>query len=112
MGRRETQMERFEEVFFWVLYVATALFAHEKLTYEFSVPKYAILSLGFSILLTISIIKILKKKTFALKINTAHLLFLGFALSSLLSTINVLRDRPFYFIYTICLLYTSPSPRD
>ncbi len=100
-------MERFEEVFFWVLYVTTALFAHEKLTYEFSVPKYAILSLGFSILLTISIIKILKKKTFALKINTAHLLFLGFALSSLLSTINVLRDRPFYFIYTIDIaLYT------
>ncbi len=99
-------MTKFEEIFFTVLYVVVALFAHKKLTYEFSVPKYAILSLGFSILLTIAIIRLLKKKG-TLKFNFAHLLFFGFAVSALLSTINVFRDRPFYLVYSIDIaLYT------
>ena len=101
------RFEKFEEVFFSVLYVVVALFAHKKLTYEFSVPKYAILSLGFTILLAASIIYLLRKQRYTIKLNMSHLLFFGFAVAALLSTINVYRDRPFYFTYSIDIaLYT------
>ena len=97
---------KFEEIFFEVLYVVVALFAHRKLTYEFSVPKYAILSLGFSILLTFVIFRLLRERK-GFEVNLGHLLFLGFAVSSILSSINVYRDRPFYFRYSIDIaLYT------
>ncbi|MCD6448933.1 MAG: O-antigen ligase family protein, partial [Thermotogaceae bacterium] len=99
--------EKFEEVFFSVLYVVVALFAHKKLTYEFSVPKYAMFSLGFTVLLAAAIVYLLKKDRYTIKINLSHILFFGFAVSALLSTINVYRDRPFYFIYSIDIaLYT------
>ncbi len=97
----------FEEIFFQVLYVIVALFAHKKLTYEFSVPKYAIFSLGFSILLSIALIRMLKREKLKIEVNLGHILLLGFALTSLISTINVAIDRPFYFFYSIDIaLYT------
>ncbi len=100
-------MSTFEEVFFQVLYVVVALFAHKKLTYEFSVPKYAIFSVGFAILLSIALIRMLKKNHTKFEINFGHILLFGFALTSLISTINVAIDRPFYFFYSIDIaLYT------
>ncbi len=100
-------MSNFEEVFFQVLYVVVALFAHKRLTYEFSVPKYAIFSIGFSILLSIAIIRMLRKSHTKFELNLGHLLLLGFALTSLISTVNVALDRPFYFFYSIDIaLYT------
>ena len=99
------RFEKFEEVFFSVLYVVVALFAHKKLTYEFSVPKYAILSLGFTILLAASIIYLLRKQKYTIKLNMSHLLFFGFAAAAFLSTINVYRDRPFYFVYSIDIAF-------
>ncbi len=98
--------EKFEEIFFEILYVVVALFAHKKLTYEFSVPKYAILSLGASILLTVAIVKLLRKRG-KFEINLGHIFFLGMALSAILSSLNVYRNRPFYFRYSIDIaLYT------
>lgn len=100
-------MSTFEEIFFQVLYVVVALFAHKKLTYEFSVPKYAIFSVGFAILLSIALIRMLKKNHTKFEVNFGHILLFGFALTSLISTINVAIDRPFYFFYSIDIaLYT------
>ncbi len=105
--KQENAFEKFEEIFFMVLYVIVALFAHKKLTYEFSVPKYAIFSLGFTIILTATVIYLIKKGKYTIKINLGHVFLFGFATAALLSTINVLRDRPFYFRYSIDIaLYT------
>ena len=100
-------MSTFEEIFFQILYVVVALFAHKKLTYEFSVPKYAIFSIGFSILLSIALIRMMRKGETKFEINLGHIFLLGFALTSLVSTINVAIDRPMYFFYSIDIaLYT------
>jgi len=94
-------MSRFEEILLHITVVVVALFAHKRLTYEFSVPKYAILSLMISILFFYLIFKWLRKKEIKIYFNMAHVGWFLFSLSALLSTINVYRDNPSYFRYSI-----------
>jgi len=94
-------MSRFEEILLHITVVVVALFAHKRLTYEFSVPKYAILSLMISILFFYLIFKWLRKKEIKIYFNMAHVGWFLFSLSAFLSTINVYRDNPSYFRYSI-----------
>lgn len=87
----------FSDILMHVTVVLVALFAHPKLTYEFSVPKYAILTLAISILFTVLLFKWLKEKKIRFYISTAHVLWFLFAIVSIISSFNVLRDNPFYF---------------
>lgn len=94
-------MSKFEEILLHITVVVVALFTHKKLTYEFSVPKYAILSLMISILFFYLIFKWLKKKEIKIYFNMAHVGWFLFSLSAILSTINVYKDNPSYFRYSI-----------
>lgn len=38
------------EVLFYIMYIVVALFSSKKLTYEFSVPKYAIITVFLSVI--------------------------------------------------------------
>ncbi|MDK2885919.1 MAG: hypothetical protein PWP54_477 [Thermosipho sp. (in: thermotogales)] len=87
----------FNDILMHITVVLVALFAHPKLTYEFSVPKYAILTLAISILFTVLLFKWLKEKKIRFYISTAHVLWFLFAVVSIISSFNVLRDNPFYF---------------
>ena len=87
----------FGDILMHITVVLVALFAHPKLTYEFSVPKYAILTLAISILFTVLLFKWLKEKKIRFYISSAHILWFLFAIVSIISSFNVLRDNPFYF---------------
>ncbi len=98
-------MSQFEEILLHITVVVVALFTHRKLTYEFSVPKYAILSLMISILFFYLIFKWLKRKEIKIYFNMAHVGWFLFSLSAFLSTINVYRDNPLYFRYSIDIAF-------
>ncbi|MBO8160735.1 MAG: O-antigen ligase family protein [Thermosipho sp. (in: Bacteria)] len=91
----------FNDILLHITVVLVALFAHPKLTYEFSVPKYAILTLAISILFTSFLFKWIKEKKIKFYISHAHVLWFLFAIVSIISSFNVLRDNPFYFRQSI-----------
>ncbi|OOC37580.1 polymerase [Thermosipho melanesiensis] len=84
-------------MFLNITIVLVALFASPKLTYEFSVPKYAILTFAFSVLFTYLAAKVIKEKKISIYISPAHIIWFFFAISSIISSFNTLRDNPFYF---------------
>ena len=102
------------EILFYIMYVVVALFSSRKLTYEFSVPKYALITVFLSVMFFMILMKILRKEKLEIRFNMAHVAFFAFAISALLSTINVYRDNPVYFrysfdiaIYVLLMFFTS-----
>ncbi|SHH43729.1 O-antigen ligase family protein [Thermosipho atlanticus] len=87
----------FGDILMHATVVLVALFSHPKLTYEFSVPKYAILTLAISILFTYLMFKWIKEKKIKFYITSAHVLWFAFGIVSIISSFNVLRDNPYYF---------------
>ncbi|MBT1247286.1 MULTISPECIES: O-antigen ligase family protein [unclassified Thermosipho (in: thermotogales)] len=87
----------FKDLLLQITIVLVALFASPKYTYEFSVPKYAILTLSISILFTYLAVKWIKEKKISFYISTAHVIWFFFAIVSIISSFNVLRYNPFYF---------------
>lgn len=87
----------FKDILFQIAIVLVALFASPKYTYEFSVPKYAILTLFMSIMFTYLAFKWIKEKKISFYITPAHIVWFLFSISSVISSFNVLRDNPFYF---------------
>lgn len=102
------------EVLFYIMYIVVALFSSKKLTYEFSVPKYAIITVFLSVIFFMSLLKILRREKLEIRFNMAHVAFFAFSVSALLSTINVYRENPVYFrysfdiaIYVLLMFFTS-----
>ncbi|PLV58281.1 O-antigen ligase [Thermotoga sp. KOL6] len=89
------------EIVFYAMYSVVALFSSRKLTYEFSVPKYAIITAFLVIVFIMTLWKLSKKEKVEIKFTMAHFAFFTFSISALLSTINVYRDNPLYFRYSI-----------
>lgn len=87
----------FKDIIFQIAIVLVALFASPKYTYEFSVPKYAILTAFISVLFTYLAIKWFKEKKISFYITTPHIIWFLFSIASIISSFNVLRDNPFYF---------------
>ncbi|QTA38905.1 O-antigen ligase family protein [Thermosipho ferrireducens] len=87
----------FQDILMHITIVLVALFTSQKYTYEFSVPKYAILTLAISVLFTMLVFKWIKEKKISLYLTPAHVLWIGFAIVSIISSFNVLRDNPYYF---------------
>jgi O-antigen ligase len=94
-------MGKIEEIFLHVTVIITALFANKFVTYEFSVPKYAVLTTMVLILSIGLIFRWWKEKQLKLYFSFSHLFWFLFSLSSILSTISVYRYNRFYFRYSI-----------
>ena len=87
----------FEELVLYITIPLVALFAHREYTYEFSTPKYAILTIAsflIGLYLILRLMKVKKLKFFASKV---HFIWFAFSLVALLSTYNTWRDNPNFF---------------
>ncbi len=94
-------MSKVEEILLHLTVIVVALFANKYVTYEFSVPKYAILT-AFTLLISVMLIyRLYKEKQMKLYISMANILWFFFSFASLLSTIAVYRQNRFYFRYSI-----------
>ena len=102
-------MSEFEEILLHVAIVLIALFSSPVITYEFSVPKYAILTIIATVLFIRIFMKVLKDRKIEIFLTPAHWVWIGFGIASLLSTINVYTDMQRYFKYSfdIALQYIS-----
>ncbi|MGC9384895.1 MAG: O-antigen ligase family protein, partial [Kosmotogaceae bacterium] len=95
-----------ETVIYLTMILVIPLFIVKGFTHEPSTGKHFIYSLGFSIILIISL---LKKRQDSLRIyyNNVHLAALGFGVAALLSIFPLLQDNPHYFRYTLDIaIYT------
>jgi len=94
-------MSKVEEILLHVTVIVVALFANKFVTYEFSVPKYAILT-AFTFLICIMLVyRVLKDKELKLYISMASISWFLFSFASLISTISVFKENRFYFRYSI-----------
>lgn len=87
----------FEEILWYVTIPLVALFAHPRYTYEFSTPKYAILTVAVFLVGIYLFFKLLREKTFKFFATPVHWAWLAFSIVALLSTVNTYKDNPFYF---------------
>ncbi|HEY8543188.1 MAG TPA: O-antigen ligase family protein, partial [Pseudothermotoga sp.] len=94
-------MSKVEEILLHVTVIVVALFANKFVTYEFSVPKYAILTTFALLISAMLIYRIYKQKELKLYISMANISWFLFSFASLLSTISVYVHNRFYFRYSI-----------
>jgi O-antigen ligase len=102
-------MKKWEEAMLHVGIVVIALLANRRITYEFSVPKYAFISL-FALLIMVSLLFEWSKRNkfeLSLHLSFANLLWFIFAACALLSTVYVFQNNRYYFRYSFDIaLYT------
>ncbi|MEJ5229245.1 MAG: O-antigen ligase family protein [Pseudothermotoga sp.] len=94
-------MSKVEEIFIHITVIVVALFANKFVTYEFSVPKYAILTAFALILAAVLVYRAYKERELKLYFSMANLSWFLFSIASLLSTITVYRENRLYFKYSI-----------
>lgn len=94
-------MSKLEEILLHITVIVVALFANKFVTYEFSVPKYAIMTIFVLLICMMLIYRIFKEKELKLYISMANLSWFLFSAASLISTIAVYRENRFYFRYSI-----------
>ena len=87
----------FEELVLYVTIPLVALFAHREYTYEFSTPKYAILTVATLLIGVYLLVKLLQTKKFKFFASKVHFIWLAFSVVALLSTINTWRENPYFF---------------
>ncbi|MFN4245927.1 MAG: O-antigen ligase family protein, partial [Brevinematia bacterium] len=87
----------FEEILWYITIPLVALFAHPRYTYEFSTPKYALLTVAALLVGIYLFFKLTKEKTFKFFATPVHWAWFTFSIVALLSTINTYRTNPFYF---------------
>lgn len=94
-------MSKTEEILLHISVMVVALFANKFVTYEFSVPKYAITT-SFSLLICAMLVyRVFKEKELKLYVSMANISWFLFSIASLLSTVTVYRENRFYFRYSI-----------
>jgi len=94
-------MTKVEEILIHITVIVVALFANKFVTYEFSVPKYAILTAFALVLAAILIYRVYRARELKLYLSMANLSWFLFSVASLLSTITVYRENRMYFNYSI-----------
>ncbi|MGC8902976.1 MAG: O-antigen ligase family protein [Fervidobacterium sp.] len=87
----------FEEFVWYTTIPLVALFAHREYTYEFSTPKYAILTVAAFLTGIYLFYKLLKSKQFKFFATPVHFAWLAFSIIALLSTYNTFVDNRFFF---------------
>lgn len=87
----------FEELILYITIPLVALFAHKEYTYEFSTPKYAILTVASLLIGLYLLYRLLKTKKVRFFASKVHFIWLAFSIVALLSTINTWRDNPNFF---------------
>lgn len=102
-------MRKLEEALLHVGIIVIALLANRRITYEFSVPKYAMITVFTLLITVVLLLEWSKKNKFELEmhISFANLLWFLFSICALLSTIYVFQNNRYYFRYSIDIaLYT------
>lgn len=102
-------MKKLEEAMLHVSIIVIALLANRKITYEFSVPKYAFITLFALLIVILLLMEWSKRNEFELSLHLsfANLLWFIFAACALLSTLYVFQNNRYYFRYSIDIaLYT------
>lgn len=86
-----------EEIVWYTTIPLVALFAHRQYTYEFSTPKYAILTIATLIVGFYLLYRLFKNKEVKFFATPVHFTWLAFSIIALLSTINTFQDNRFFF---------------
>lgn len=96
-------MKKLEEALLHISIIVIALLANRRITYEFSVPKYAMVTVFTLLITVVLLLEWSKKNKFEVEMHTsfANLLWFFFSISALLSTIYVFRNNRYYFRYSI-----------
>ncbi len=89
-----------ESFFLYFTFIFVAMFAHPKLTYEFSTSKYLFLIIFFTISMTLFLFRKWKKKEQQLYFSWAHFGWFLFGVAAVISTFTVLRENPLYFPFS------------
>ena len=89
-----------ESVFLYFTFIFIAMFAHPKLTYEFSTSKYFFLIIFFTISMTVFLLRKFYKKETTLYLSWAHVGWFLFGIAAVVSTFTVLRENPLYFPFS------------
>ncbi|MGB9796266.1 O-antigen ligase family protein [Fervidobacterium gondwanense] len=87
----------FEELVLYITIPLVALFAHRQYTYEFSTPKYAILTVATLLIGLYLLWRMFKTKQIKFFASKIHFVWFAFSIVALLSTINTWKDNPYFF---------------
>ncbi len=89
-----------ESLFLYFTFIFIAIFAHPKLTYEFSTSKYFFLIIFFTLSMTLFLLRKFNKKETSLYFSWAHVGWFLFGIAAVVSTFTVLRENPLYFPFS------------
>lgn len=89
-----------ESFFLYFTFIFVAMFAHPKITYEFSTSKYLFLIIFFTISMTLFLFRKFKKREQQLYFSWAHFGWFLFGIAAVVSTFTVLRENPLYFPFS------------
>ncbi len=100
LGDKSSFLKMFESLFLYFTFIFIAMFAHPKLTYEFSTSKYFFLIIFFTVSMTLYLIRKIRDKDAYIYFTWAHLGWFLFGIAAVLSTFNVLKENPLYFSFS------------
>jgi len=100
LGDKTSFLKTFESLFLYFTFIFIAMFAHPKLTYEFSTSKYFFLIVFFTISMTLYLVRKIKDKDSYMYFTWAHLGWFLFGIAAILSTFTVLMENPLYFSFS------------
>ncbi|MEA1884438.1 MAG: O-antigen ligase family protein [Thermotogota bacterium] len=93
-------LKTIESFFLYFTFIFIAMFAHPKITYEFSTSKYLFLIIFFTISMTLFLFRKFKKREQRLYFSWAHFGWFLFGIAAVVSTFTVLRENPLYFPFS------------
>src|SRR6056297_4368799 len=100
-GMRPSTFSKILESFFlYFTFIFVAIFAHPKITYEFSTSKYLFLIIFFTISMTLFLFRKWRNKEQLLYFSWAHFGWFLFGIAAVVSTFTVLRENPLYFQFS------------
>ncbi len=94
-------MTKFETVLVSIAAVFIPLFAHRSITYQYTIPKHALLA-AFALLVMLKLlIESIRKKEFSVDLSYPNLLWFFFGIICLLSTTKVFVSNGIYFLFSV-----------
>ncbi|HNW46264.1 MAG TPA: O-antigen ligase [Thermotogota bacterium] len=92
-------MKKIEMLFLCFTFIFITMFAHPRLTYEFSTPKYFFLVIFAVALMVLFIVRKLMEKDRSLYLAWPHLGYFLFGASAVVASFAMLRENALYFPY-------------
>lgn len=93
-------MKKIENLFLYFIFVFIAMFAHPRLTYEFSTPKYFFLVIFIAALIALWVIRKVVEKKLDIYLSWMHFGYFLFGTAAVVASFSMLKENPLYFPFS------------